>query len=183
MQSSADAVQTPAAKRQKVKDECPPSGEKSRDWANLTPGQKKRTFESLSEAAMGETLPLHFLKSQQRAESAALADKHNKQYDEVADREATYLARGLSECSKRTYEARLGQLASRERVRAARKDEAELQLRLDIEEGEALMRELQRDEGQMSYWLHSHRRCTPPRCVGFMAPRCCPGTSRASSSS
>ena len=183
MQSSADAVHTPAAKRQKVKDECPPSGEKSRDWANLTPGQKKRTFESLTEAAMGETLPLHFLKSKQRAEAAALAEKHEQQYDQVADKEATYLAHGLSECSKRTYESRLGQLAARERVRAARKEEAELQLRLDIEEGEALMRNLERDEGQMSYWLHSHRRCAPPRCVGFMPPRCCPGSRGSSSSS
>ena len=182
MQSSPDAVQTPA-KRQKVKGECPPSQDKSSAWANLTPGQKKKTSESLLEAAMGETLPLHFLKSQQRAESAALAEKHHQQYEDVADREATYIARGLSECSKRTYEARLGELASRERKRAARKEEAELQHRLDIEEGAALMRELERDECQMSYWLHSHRRCTPPRCVGFMAPRCCPGTSRASSSS
>ena len=115
--ASSDAYKTP----KKVKDECPPSGEKSRDWANLTPGQKKRTFDRLSEAAMGETLPLHFLKSKQRAEAAALEEKHNQQYDQVADREATYLAHGLSECSKRTYESRLGQLASRERTRRARR--------------------------------------------------------------
>ena len=177
--ASPDAYQTP----KKVKDECPPSEQKASAWANLTPGQKKRQLDSLSEAAMGETLPLHFLRSKQRAESAALTEKHSKQYDEVADREATYLACGLSECSKRTFEARLGQLASRERTRRARKEEAELQLRLDIEEGEALMRNLERDEGQMSYWLHSHRRCTPPRCVGYMAPRCCPGPGHASSSS
>ena len=37
-----------------------------------------------------------------------------------------------------------------------------MQRALDIQEGEALMRELECDEGAMSYWLHSHRRC---RCM------------------
>ena len=176
--SSPDEVQTPA-KRQKVKDEVSPSSALTK----LSAGEKKRTFDKLAEAAMGETLPMHFLKAQQATETAALTAKHNAQYEAVADKEAAYIAAGLTECGKRSYEARLAQLATRERVRAARRDEAELQHRLDVQEGEALMRELEQDEGKMSYWLHSHRRCAPPRCVGFMPPRCCPGTSRASSSS
>ena len=94
--------------------------------------------------------------------------------------EAQYIVNGLHDCSK-PYVARLGQLATRERAREARQEEAELQHRLDLAEGEALMRELEMDEGKMSYWLHAHRRCQPPKCIGFLPPKCCcPGSARGS---
>ena len=166
------------AKRQRVKDE---GASAPSPFSNLNAGEKKKTFDRLAEAAQGETLPLHFLKAKHANEKTALEAKHYNEYEGVADKEAQYIATGLTECSKKSYEARLGQLATRERARAARKDEAELQRRLDLQEGEALMHELEQDEGKMSYWLHSHRRCTPPKCIGFMPPRCCcPGAARGS---
>ena len=154
-------------------------------FESMTSSQKKKAGKALYEAAQGETLPMHFLKAQQSEEKKKMAEAHTKQYEQLADAEANYIVGGMLACSKQAYVGRLGQLATRERARHARREEAELQRALDIQEGEALMRELECDEGAMSYWLHSHRRCRPPKCCGSIPPRCCPGNcgGQASSSS
>ena len=149
-------------------------------FESMTNSQKKKAGKALYEAAQGETLPMHFLRAQQ-SEEKKMEEDHTKKFEQLADAEANYIVGGMLACSKQAYVGRLGQLATRERARAARREEAELQRALDVQEGEALMRELECDEGKMSYWLHSHRRCRPPRCLGSIPPRCCGGAASSSS--
>ena len=173
-------METPL-KRQRVKAEGEGSASAPSPFTNMKPGEKKKAFDNLVDAAKGETLPLHFLKAKHEVEKSELMAKHHAEYEQAADKEAQYIVNGLVDCTKKTYVVRLGQLATRERARAARQEEAEIQHRLDLAEGEALMRELEMDEGKMSYWLHSHRRCQPPKCIGFLPPKCCcPGGARGS---